>query len=293
VQPRDGWPDAEGVLEMQVAASVKAHSKGPVSALASAWRRRDLLVKLTRREILSRYRGSWLGSLWTLLTPLLLLGIYTFIFGVVFRVRWSADQAVDAQFAAILFAGIIVHGVLGEVFGKSPSAIVSNVNFVKKVVFPLELLPWVTVLAATFHFLLAFVVLLGFMLFSGHGFSLTAVALPLIVLPFLLLSMGIAWFVSSFGVYVRDTGHVTGFLSTALLFLSPIFYPLSAVPEAYRHLFYLNPLTYVITEFRHVLLMDQWPAWTSLGAYWVVALVVFALGYAWFQKTRDGFSDVL
>jgi lipopolysaccharide transport system permease protein len=266
---------------------------GPIQLLAGVWRNRELLVNLTRREILSRYRGSWLGILWTLLTPLLLLGIYTFIFGVVFRVRWNADQSIDGQFAAILFSGLILHGILGEVLGRSPSTVLNNVNFVKKVVFPLELLPWVTVITAVFHSLLALVVLVLFLLVTGHGISLTALAVPVVVAPFLLLSLGVAWFVTSLGVYVRDTSHVTGFISTALLFLSPIFYPLSAVPESYRGLFLFNPLTHVISEFRNALMMDQWPAPGPLALYWLVSLVIFWLGYVWFQKTRGGFADVL
>lgn len=265
----------------------------PVHALFSAWRGRELLMNLTRREILSRYRGSFLGVFWTLLTPLLLLGIFTFVFGVIFRVRWNSDQAIDAQFAAILFSGLILHGVIGEVLGRSPMAVLNNVNLVKKVVFPLELLSWVTVITAVFHFLLALAVLGIFLLVTGHGLPLTVVAIPLVIAPFLLLCTGVAWFVASLGVYVRDTTHVTGFITTALLFLSPIFYPLSAVPEAYRGLFLVNPLTYVITEFRHVLLLGTWPDPLALGVYWCVSLLIFWLGYVWFQKTRVGFSDVL
>jgi lipopolysaccharide transport system permease protein len=265
----------------------------PLEALASAWRSRYLLAGLTRREITGRYRGSWLGVVWTLVTPLLLLGIYTFIFGVVFRVRWGEGQALDGQFAAILFCGIIIHGILSEVLTRAPGSIVGNINFVKKVVFPLDLLGWVTVLSALFHFALALVVLFVFMLASGHAIPVTAVALPLVLAPFLVLCLGVAWFVASLAVYVRDVSHVTGFLATALLFLSPIFYPLSAVPEPYRDLFMLNPLTHVIIESRNVLMIGQWPEPGPLLAYWVVALVVFWLGYAWFQKTRGGFADVL
>jgi lipopolysaccharide transport system permease protein len=266
---------------------------GAPAALAFAWSNRYLLASLTRREILGRYRGSWLGMFWTLLNPLLMLGIYTFIFGMVFQVRWDADQGIDAQFAAILFTGIILHGILGEVLSRSPTSVVSNANFVKKVVFPLELLGWVTVVTAFFHFLLALAVLAMFLLLTGHGIPGTAVALPLVVAPLLLLALGVAWFVSSLGVYVRDTGHVTGFISVALMFLSPIFYPLTALPEAYRDLFFLNPLTFVIVETRNVLLMGQWPGVGALTAYWVVALIVFWLGHLWFQKTRGGSADVL
>lgn len=265
----------------------------PLEALTSAWRSRYLLAGLTRREITGRYRGSWLGVVWTLVTPLLLLGIYTFIFGVVFRVRWGEGQALDGQFAAILFCGIIIHGILSEVLTRAPGSIVGNINFVKKVVFPLELLGWVTVLSALFHFALALVVLFVFMLASGHAIPVTTVALPLVLAPFLVLCLGVAWFVASLAVYVRDVSHVTGFLATALLFLSPIFYPLSAVPEPYRDLFMLNPLTHVIIESRNVLMIGQWPEPGPLLAYWAVALVVFWLGYAWFQKTRGGFADVL
>jgi lipopolysaccharide transport system permease protein len=265
----------------------------PLAGLAFAWRNRHLLSGLTRREITGRYRGSWLGVLWSLITPLLLLGIYIFIFGVVFRVRWGEGQALDGQFAAILFCGVILHGILSEVLTRSPVSIVGNVNFVKKVVFPLELLAWVTVLSALFHFILALVVLFAFMLFTGYGIPVTALAFPLVLIPFLLVTLGVAWFVSSLGVYVRDVSQVTGFLATALLFLSPIFYPLSAVPERFRDLFLLNPLTHVIIESRNVLMMGQWPDPGGLLVYWLVAIAVFWLGYVWFQRTRGGFADVL
>lgn len=265
----------------------------PIDALLSAWHQRELLVNLTRREILRRYRGSMLGVLWTLLTPLLLLAVFTFVFGLIFRVRWDVDQGLDAPFAAILFSGLILHGVLAEVLGRAPMVVLDNVNFVKKVVFPLELLPWVTVITAVFHFLLALVILVVFLLITGHGLAVTVFAAPVVILPFLLLIMGVAWFVAALGVYVRDTSHVTGFITTALLFLSPIFYPLSAVPEAYRGLFLINPLTHVINEFRNLLLLGQWPEPVSLAAYWAVSLAIFWLGFAWFQQTRGGFSDVL
>lgn len=266
---------------------------GPFSALRFAWKNRHLLAALTRREISGRYRGSSLGLIWTLITPLLLLGIYTFVFGVVFSVRWSEGQALDGAFAAILFCGIILHGILGEVLSRSPMSIVTNVNFVKKVVFPLELLVWVTVLSALFHFMLALLILTAFMLVTGHGIPHTAVALPLVLLPFLLLVLGIGWFIASLGVYVRDVGQITGFLATALMFMAPIFYPLTVLPEAYRDFFYLNPLTYVVIETRNVFMAGIWPDVSALLKYWAVALIVFWLGHAWFQKTRGGFADVL
>lgn len=266
---------------------------GPLSALLFAWKSRHLVAALTRREIAGRYRGSSLGLVWTLITPLLLLGIYTFVFGVVFRVRWNEGQTVDGEFAAILFFGIILHGILGEVLSRSPVSIVTNVNFVKKVVFPLELLVWVTVLSALFHFLLALLILSAFMLVTGHGIPVTAVALPLVLLPFLLLVLGVGWFIAALGVYVRDVGQFMGFLATAFMFMAPIFYPLTALPEAYRDFFYLNPLTYVVIESRNVFMAGIWPDASGLLKYWVVALIVFWIGHAWFQKTRGGFADVL
>jgi lipopolysaccharide transport system permease protein len=251
------------------------------------------LFGMVRREVSGRYRGSWLGLLWSLLTPILLLAIYTFIFGFVFKVRWGEGRNVDGEFAAVLFCGIILHGFLSEVLTRSPLLIIGNVNFVKKVVFPLEALSWVTVGASLFHFLLALVVLVAFLLLSGSGIALTALALPLLLVPFAFILLGISWFVAALGVYVRDTTHVAGFVATALMFLSPVFYPLSVVPEAYQDLYFLNPLTYVIIEARNSLIFGTWPEPAPLALYWLAALLTCWGGYAWFQKMRSGFADVL
>lgn len=268
-------------------------SRSLLGAFASAWRGRQLLLGMVRREVAGRYRGSWLGLLWSLLTPMLLLGIYTFIFGLVFKVRWGEGRSVDGEFAAILFCGIILHGFLSEVLTRSPLLVVGNVNFVKKVVFPLEALGWVTVGASLFHFLLALAVLVAFLLFSGSGVPLTVLALPLVLLPFALILLGLSWFVAALGVYVRDTAHVAGFVATALMFLSPVFYPLTAVPEAYRDLYLLNPLTFAIVEARNSLIFGTWPEPGPLALYWLAALLICWGGYAWFQKMRSGFADVL
>jgi len=257
----------------------------------------NLALTLTRREIAGQYRGSMLGILWSMLTPLLLLAVYTFVFGTVFRARW-ADAATTSEpstgeFAIILFAGLIVFQLFAEVINRAPTLILSNVNYVKKVVFPLEILPVVALGAALFHAGVSFLVLFGFMLVVKGAIPLTAVLLPVVLAPFCLTILGLSWFLAALGVYYRDIKQVLGTLVTALLFLSPIFYPLSALPDWVRTWIALNPVALPVVETRAVLILGRMPDPLGLAIYAAVGLIMAGLGYTWFQKTRKGFADVL
>lgn len=258
----------------------------------SLWKHRSLIAQMTRREVVGRYRGSVMGLLWTLLYPLLMLAVYTFVFSVVFQARWGGSDS-QSEFAAMVFTGMIVHGVFAEALNKAPQLVISNANFVKKVVFPLEVLSWVSMGSALFHAAISTAVLLAFRLLVDGNIPLTALLFPVVVLPLLLLAMGVSWFLASLGVYLRDVGQVTGVLTTILLFLSPVFYPVSALPQAYRDLIALNPLTPAITHARDTLLMGRVPDWTQWGFALAVGLVASWLGLAWFQRTRRGFADVI
>lgn len=255
-----------------------------------------LLAQMTRRDVQARYRGSALGMLWSLLTPLLLLAVYTFVFAVVFNVRWGTDapQMGDgtASFALMLFAGLIVHGFLNECLSRAPGLLLHHSNFVTRVVFPLEIFPWMLIGSALFHACMSLSVLLIATLLYKSAIPLTALALPLVWLPYIILTAGLCWILLSLGVYLRDIGQLIGLLMTVLLFISPVFYPLNAVPEGLRCFLYLNPLTLIIIETRSVLLLGAWPHWQGLGLYMGVALTVAWFGFAWFQKTRKGFADV-
>lgn len=259
-----------------------------------AWKSRTLIWQLLRRDIQSRYRGSVLGLLWSLGTPLLMLGIYTFVFQYVFKSRWT-DTAGETtlSFAIVLFLGLTIHAVMGEILTKSPMLITGNQNFVKKIVFPLELLSWVTLLSAVFTFFISFGLLLIFILIELHRIPVTALLLPLILLPYFLLLLGISWFLAALGVYLRDIQQITGTFATLLLFLSPIFYSVNILPENLQALIFLNPLSYIVESARAVLIYGQLPDFIGLGIYSVVALSVAWLGYSFFRKVRPGFSDVL
>jgi len=271
-----------------------AHSTSLVGLGKSLWRNRQLIVQMSRREVAGRYRGSVVGLAWSFFNPVLMLAVFTFVFSVVFQARWGVGgEETKTQFAVVLFVGMIVHGLLAEVLNRSPGLILGNVNYVKKVVFPLEILPVVSMGAALFHSLISFgVLLLAFALFNGY-LHLTAILAPLVVLPLVILTLGLAWMLASLGVYLRDVGQTIGIITTILLFLAPVFYPISALPEAMRPWIMANPLTFIIEQAREVLIWGRLPNWIGLGLYTLIAMAVAWAGYAWFQKTRKGFADVL
>lgn len=261
--------------------------------LGSAWRNRALISTMTRREVVGRYRGSFLGMFWSLFNPVLMLVIYTFVFSVVFKARWSAGSDSKTEFALMLFAGLMVFNLFAECINRAPALIVGNVNYVKKVVFPLEILPWVALGSALFHFLVSLVVWLVACIILFGQLQATALLLPLIMLPLLLFLLGVVWFLASLGVYLRDVSQVVGVLTSMLMFLSPIFYPLTALPEQYRAVLEANPLTPAVEGARAVLFLGQQPDWLAWAGYCLAATLICWAGFAWFQKTRRGFADVL
>jgi lipopolysaccharide transport system permease protein len=263
------------------------------SALPRAWQYRELLFGMARRDVLGKYRGSWLGVFWALLTPLLLLLVYALIVGHIFKGRWPQSEGVDGNFAAMLYGGLVLYMFFSEVLTRSPRQMADNPNYIKKVVFPLDLLGWVTVSSALFHFLLSFVVLLGFVLLFGNGMSANLAWLPVLLLPFVLFLLGLSWFLGALGVYIRDITYVAGFLSTALLFLSPVLYPASAVPERLRFLLDVNPLAFYIEAVRAIAVLGQSPDLSGLGKAWLVALGSFLFGYWFLLRVKKGFADVL
>jgi lipopolysaccharide transport system permease protein len=232
--------------------------------------------------------------LWSLVNPLLMLAVYTFVFGFVFKAKWGSGGAGGpAQFALVLFAGLIVFNLFSECITRAPGLIVSQPNLVKKVVFPLELIPVVQLGSALFHALVSIAVLLVAFLVV-HGLPpASALLLPLVLLPLCCLCLGLTWFLAALGVYLRDIGQAIGILTSALMFLSPLFFPLSALPETAQQLVLLNPLSIPIEETRAVLLWGSAPHWLPLLAYSVFALASMHMGYWWFQRTRNGFADVL
>lgn len=254
----------------------------------------SLLLQLIQRDILARYRGTALGMIWPLLTPLLMLGIYTFVFSVVFQARWPLlEDQPKGQFALILFAGLMVHALAAECLLRAPSTITAQVNYVKKVVFPLQILPLVPLGSALFNFGVSLLILLGAKLAITGSVPLTTLWLPVVLLPYLMALLGAAWILGSLGVFLRDIGQMMGLIVSILLFLSPIFFPPEALPEAYRPWLSLNPLTVIITQTREVLLWGKTPDFPALALYTLCASIFAACGYLWFTKTRKAFADVL
>lgn len=258
------------------------------------WKNRQLLEQFILRNINSRYRGSFLGLVWSFVQPLMMLCVYTFVFSVVFKARWGMDTGSSrGAFAIIMFCGMALYNIFAESINLCCGVIVSNPNFVKKVIFPLEILPLAqtvsTFILGTVWFILLF---LGAVFIFGK-ISFTMLLLPLILLPLFLFTLGIAFFTASLGVYVRDTSYVIQVILQILFFMTPIFYPIQAVPEKFRWPLQLNPLTVLIEEARKVFLYGQFPDWKFLGLAFLVALIVLQLGFVWFSRTKKGFADVL
>lgn len=262
----------------------------PLSALTE---HRSLTMELAKRDVLGRYRGASFGLLWSLISPFLMLMIYTFAFGTVMGGRWPQVEAGDTSFSIILFAALIVHGFFSECLTKAPGLITANPNFVKRVIFPVDILPWPLVLSALFHAGTTLIVFLALRLVMDGQFAWTTVLFPLVMLPLVVLCLAIAWLLSALGVYLRDINQVTPLLSLSMLFLSTAMMPLESVPESYRWVFELNPLSFIIDQARAVLLWQQMPDWAGLGKYLLVALALAYGARYVFAATRRGFADVL
>lgn len=259
---------------------------------STLWRHRSLVFELVKREYSGKYRGSFGGVFWSLAQPLFLLAIYTVAFGLILKSRWNnAGNAVD--YAFMLFAGLIVFNAFSEVLSKSPVVITSNPNFVKKVVFPLELLPIVTVASTFLQALVSTGILLaGYAAFVGTP-PLTAFLFPLVLLCFSPILLGLAWMLSAIGVAVKDIGQLTGLLSHSLLFLTPIFYSIDSAPELLKTFLMLNPLTFIVEQFRAVLLAGRTPFFLGLAFYIVLASVFSWASLALFRRLRTTFADMV
>lgn len=276
------------------------HAPQPASPAAlarSCWRHRGLIAEITRREVVGRYRGSVMGLGWSFLNPVLMLAVFTFVFSVIFQAKWGVEMEGQSEgkgvFAVVLFIGLIVHALFAEVLTRSPALIVNNVNYVKKVIFPLEILPVSAVISALFHTVISVLVwfIAHFLIIGVPGWQV--VFLPLVLFPLLVLSLGISFILASLGVFLRDIAQTMGIIATVLLFLSPIFFPIERLPEQYQPLFLLNPLTFIIEQARDVLIWRRLPDFMGLSVYMLCTIAFLFIGFAWFQKTRKGFADVL
>lgn len=252
---------------------------------------RRLIFRMAKQDVVGRYKGSLLGISWSLLNPLIMLFVYSFVFGLVFKAKWGVGT--DQNFAVILFSGLIMHSLLAECLMRAPGLVVGNVSYVKKVVFPLEALAWVYVISSLFYCFVSLVILFFAILVTGGEVSLTWFYIPIILLPLLLVCLGVSWLLAALGVYIRDISQMTGILVTILLFLCPIFYPIEIIPEQYRAFILLNPLSFIVEQARSVLIFAMHPNFIGLLLYSFGAYVFAQFGYMFFNKTKRGFADVL
>lgn len=275
------------------ATTAGVYSASPMALLRSLRRNRDLLKGLVVREVVGRYQGSVMGLLWSFFNPILMLAVYTFVFSYVFKARWTGGDGSKSEFALILFAGLMVFNMFAECCNRAPTLVTGNAGYVKKVVFPLEILPIVNLGASLFHLLVSFLVWAGFyVVFMGMPHA-SILLMPVAILPLVLITLGVSWMLASLGVYLRDVAQVIAVVTLVLMYLSPIFYPISLMPEQYRPFMQLSPLTATVEQVRAVLMWGQGIDWARWGVSMAIALVVAWLGFAWFQKTRRGFADVL
>ncbi|MGY2937405.1 lipopolysaccharide transport system permease protein [Bradyrhizobium sp. GM6.1] len=267
------------------------------SFLGNSWAHRILIWRLSRRELEARFRGSLLGVFWAVVLPLIMLGVFSLVFGSIFGNRWgrsgSHAEIREYSYPMILFSGLIIFGMVSEPINRAPSLVLENVSYVKKVVFPIEILPLVALVTAVITSAISFVVFLAVFFFNYGPPPITILALPIVLLPLALTTLGATFFFASVGVFLRDLVHLTGPLMSAAMFLSPLLYPLERLPEAYRPWLYLNPLTIGLNQAREVIFWGRLPSFGEWIAYFIVSLVVVTLGRTWFIRTKKAFADVV
>lgn len=267
-----------------------------IETLRVIWRHRTLIWRLAQRETEARFRGSLLGVIWVALVPLTMLAVYSLVFGSILKAGWHSPtigQAQEFSFSMLIFIGLTLFGVLAETINRSPSLILENPSYVKKVTFPLQILPVVALLSTLINAGVSLVIFFIFYLCMYGLPNESVLYLPAVIFPFVLLCLGASYFLASLGVFLRDMKHVTGPVTTALMFLSPVFYAPDSLPENYRQLLYLNPVTPVVMQARDVIFWGRAPSPLEWGTYMVVALLIYALGSAWFQRTHKAFADVI
>lgn len=263
------------------------------AALASLWVRRELFLRVLGRDIQASFRGSALGLLWIVLIPLVMVAIYTFVFGIVLKSAWATPTASPLEVPLIFFSGLTISGFFLEIVNRAPNYIRGHASYVKKVIFPLDLLGWVLVGTAGVKLLISFVLLAAFLSLMEQRVAVEALFVPVILAPFAVLMLGLAWFLCALGVYFRDLGHLLSVVSPVIMFVSPVFYGLEQVPPALRGIYLLNPLTFVLESVRQTLFLAGAISWTGYAIYWACAILSFALGYRFFERARPGFADVV
>jgi len=267
----------------------------PLAMAGNLWNHRQLIFQFSRREVQRRYKGSYLGMFWSFINPLFMLTIYTFVFSVILKARWGTpiSDSSQAGFALTLFAGLIMFNVLSECMNNAPGLIINNPHYVKKVIFPLEILPVSILGASLVHSLVNLAVFSLGLLILNVDISLTFFCFPFIFIPLIFLCLGVSWFLASLGVFVRDIGQLIAIIVQMLFFATPLFYPITAIPDKIRFIFYLNPMTFIVEHFRQVTLWQQLPNVKEFLILTAITLVISIAGYWWFMRSKQAFADVL
>lgn len=290
----DGLPGEQMTEYTATTETRKSAGLTPVTMITSLVRNRVIVDQIARRDVVARYKGSYLGVVWSLITPLMMLAVYAFVFSVIFQSRWgtSADQS-KVDFALTLFCGLITYNVFAETVSRAPTLITDNPGYVKKVVFPLETLPVAALFTALVNGAASLVILLLAWVAIHHSLSSTIWLFPLMLLPIAILTLGVAWFLASLGVFIPDIAHPVGVLVQILLFMSGIFFPLAALPPTFQTLLKLNPLVTMIENVRRTLIWGWQPNWNWWAIGMVGSIVVLQLSYYWFMRSRKAFADVI
>jgi lipopolysaccharide transport system permease protein len=263
-----------------------------VNGALRIYRHRVLIWNFVKRDLLARYKGSAVGLFWSVIHPLVMLGLYTFVFATVMKVRVGAGEGTDS-FALYLFCGLLPWNAFAEGLGRSTGVILEHGNLIKRVIFPSEILPVYPVIAGIVNELIGFGILLCVLLVTGHPMRPVILILPAILLLQFALTTGLAWLIAGTTVFIRDLGQIVGVMLTLWLFLTPIFYPPAMVPQGMRVLLTLNPMYIVVEAYRSLILRGQVPAWWSLAVLALIALAVNWLGYRVFARMQPAFADVL
>lgn len=266
----------------------------PLTLTRTLYANRRLIGQFAWRDFEARYRGSYLGLLWSFLVPLTMLAVYGFVFSVVFKAKWgtSADQS-KVDFALTLFCGLLAFNVFADVVGRAPSLVTGYPTYVKKVVFPLEILPVAALGTALLNALFGLVILIPAWAVVHHTVSWTIWLLPMALLPLCCLTLGLAWFIASLGVFIRDIAHPVGILVQVLMFVSGVFFAVSSLSAGLQKVLLLNPLVTIIENVRRTLIWGQPIHWRSWAIATICSAILMQLGFAWFMRTRKAFADVL
>jgi len=259
----------------------------------SGFRHRALIAHLAGRRLQARHRGSLLGPAWLLLQPALLLGIYTLVFSLLFEAKWGTLLGGRGEFGLFLFSGVLLYSIFSESVNAAPGLMLENERYITQIRFPIEILPWVSLVASFYFFFFGALVLLFFHCLLLGLPPVGWLVLPAILLPIALLTLGVTWFLSAVGVYFRDLSQITVMFTTALLFLSPVFYPASRIPDSLRAVYEMNPFAILLEASKHLLFFGDAPDWRGVAIVGAISFAVAGAGYAWFMRTKRGFADVV